>query len=385
MPERTKRIFISDIHMGDERSWTAPHSYVWFEKNVSLLADFLNDILQSPDVKELIILGDLFDKWIVPADYTPIAGLATICSSRVYAPVIAALKALAADRDIGLTYVPGNHDMALGPAGINANRQFLEDFFKGMNFICEETLPLGIYRNGTIVAEHGNRYCLFNAPDIESNSGASFLPLGYFIARLDACKACRSGRSCSVFDTFIKMVEEYLAGNTNFVEDVFLAVARDCGKGNGGIDTAGLPGYADSISVGDLASRFARIADRWGRIPGTRKVDAVMAAKGDQLGLFSVAKAVYFEDAGPRVVIFGHTHKAEMLQEFENPSNPDFICDPDTSPCRTIYVNSGAWVDSAAFGCTYVEVEEVENRLYVRVRAYPGKNVLNGWRGFVQI
>ena len=386
MPDRTKRIFISDIHMGDERSLTAPHSYVWFRNNVSLLADFLKDLLQAPDIKEMIILGDLFDQWIIPANYTPIPRLETICSSRLYAPVIAGLKALAASQDIKLTYVPGNHDMALSRAGIGDTRQFLEGYFNGMNFLCEETMPLGTYRNGTTVAEHGNRYCLFNAPDRVSNAGTCFLPLGYFISRLDSYKVCEKGKPCSFFDILIKTAED-LRGNTQFVEDTFLATAEDCGLANGTIEVAGLPGYGNWIPVGDIASRFRQIAAHWGQVPGTGNVDAIMAAEGegDQLGLFPAAKASYFKDnPEARVVIFGHTHTAEIERDFENPGNPNYIVDPDVTPCRTIYANSGAWIDSAKYGCTYVETEEVGNRLHVSVKAYPGKNIISGWKGFVE-
>ena len=310
--------------------------------------------------------------------------LETICSGRPYAPVINGLKSLAASQDIELTYVPGNHDMAFDPAGIDTTKQFLRDFFKGMNVLCEETAPLGTFKNGAIAAEHGNRYCLFNAPDLASNSGASFVPLGYFISRLDAYKVCRSGSPCSVFDTFIKFMEEFIKGNDNFVEDVFLATAQDCAPGNTTIEVAGLPGYGDPIPVGDVASRFKEIAARWGQIPGTKNVDAATAAQGDQFGLFEAAKTVYFQDnPSSRVVIFGHTHTADMQREFENPENPNYICDPDTTPCRTIYANSGTWIDSSKYGCTYVETEEEGNRLHVRVKSYPENNVVKDWRGFV--
>jgi UDP-2,3-diacylglucosamine pyrophosphatase LpxH len=386
MSQKAKRIFISDIHMGDVRSWSAHHSYVWFRENVSLFADFLNDLLRAPDVIEVIILGDLFDQWFIPANYSPIPRLETICTSQVYAPVIAALKALAASEDVKLAYVPGNHDMALSPAGIDETRQFLESFFSGINFICDQTIPLGLYRNGTLVAEHGNRYCLFNAPDSASNSGACFLPLGYFISRLDAYRVCWKGSPCSVLDIFINLAQKYLEGNARFVEDVFLATARDCGLLEGSVDVSGLPGYGGKISVSDIAARFSLIADKWGEIPGTESIDAFTAAKDDAFGLFTAAKNVYFHPAPrSRVVIFGHTHRADMLREYENPGNPNYIVDPETTPCRTIYANCGAWIDGATFGCTYVETSEDTDRLYVSVKAYPGNNVINGWKGFVTL
>ncbi len=386
MAERTRRIFISDIHMGDQRSFVSPNSYVWFRDNVALLAGFLNAMLQTPDVREVIILGDLFDQWIVPADFTPITKLEAICSNPVYDPVIQGLKALAASGDITLTYVPGNHDMSLEPAAIKDTRQFFEDFFRGINFCGEKTGPLGTYKSGVIAAEHGNRYCLFNAPDLESNSGGCFLPLGYFISRLDAYKVCRTGLPCGVFDVFAGFVREYLKGNTNFVEDVFLATARECGLLDGAFQVAGLPGYGDEISVALIASRFMRIATNWAKAPGREKVDALMALEAEELGLFAAARAVYLHDAAQaRVVVFGHTHTAEMQRAFENPGNPNYIADPDTTPCRTIYANSGAWVDSARYGCTYVETREENNRLRVSVKGYPENVIINGWRGFLEI
>jgi UDP-2,3-diacylglucosamine pyrophosphatase LpxH len=60
MANRTKRIFISDIHLGDEESMTAPHPYGWFKENIPLLAQFLEKQRTAVDVKEVVILGDLF-------------------------------------------------------------------------------------------------------------------------------------------------------------------------------------------------------------------------------------------------------------------------------------------------------------------------------------
>jgi metallophosphoesterase superfamily enzyme len=66
MPERNKTIFISDIHLGDQRSWEAkPHPYCWFMDNINKLALFLTEIRKDASVKELVILGDLFDTWII--------------------------------------------------------------------------------------------------------------------------------------------------------------------------------------------------------------------------------------------------------------------------------------------------------------------------------
>jgi UDP-2,3-diacylglucosamine pyrophosphatase LpxH len=101
---RTKRVFISDIHMSDERSMTAQNPYCWFKKNIRILERFLDEQLQSTDVKEVVILGDLFETWVVPTNYEPLTSFADICSNPANKPVIDKLKALAAHREIKLAY-----------------------------------------------------------------------------------------------------------------------------------------------------------------------------------------------------------------------------------------------------------------------------------------
>jgi hypothetical protein len=44
MAVRNKRIFISDIHLGDNRSMNDPNHFGWFKKNIPLLAKFLGEI-----------------------------------------------------------------------------------------------------------------------------------------------------------------------------------------------------------------------------------------------------------------------------------------------------------------------------------------------------
>jgi UDP-2,3-diacylglucosamine pyrophosphatase LpxH len=108
---RTKKVFISDIHMSDERSMNARNPYCWFKKNIPVLEGFLDEQLQSTDVKEVVILGDLFETWVVPTNHEPLTSFVNICSNTANKPVIDKLKALAAHSEIKLAYVPGNHDM----------------------------------------------------------------------------------------------------------------------------------------------------------------------------------------------------------------------------------------------------------------------------------
>jgi hypothetical protein len=74
-----------------------------------------------------------------------------------------------------------------------------------------------------------------------------------------------------------------------------------------------------------------------------------------------------------------------MHNDYVNTGSPDYVVNPDETPCQTIYANSGAWTDDAKHGCTYVETEEVANRLYVRVKGYPSQTVIDNCQGFVEI
>ncbi len=120
----TKKIFISDIHLGDTRSFANTHPYGWFRNNILHLADFLTEMRNDPEVAEVVILGDLFDEWVIPADADPLTSCAAICDNPANLPVIGALQQLANNKK--LTYVPGNHDMAWSSTDLAATQRFIE-------------------------------------------------------------------------------------------------------------------------------------------------------------------------------------------------------------------------------------------------------------------
>jgi UDP-2,3-diacylglucosamine pyrophosphatase LpxH len=95
-PGGSRRIFISDIHMGDERSMkpVAPHSYSygWLQKNITKLPNFLYDQLHAQDVGQVVILGDLFDQWVIPTDFDPLPRLDDICNNPANQGIIDNLK-----------------------------------------------------------------------------------------------------------------------------------------------------------------------------------------------------------------------------------------------------------------------------------------------------
>jgi hypothetical protein len=382
MGNRTKRIFISDIHLGDDRSMSAPNPYGCLKKNIPVLAQFLEDQRRATDVKEVVILGDLFDAWIIPVNYAPLTSFDKICSNGANKPIIDSLQALAASPDIKLAYVPGNHDMGMNVAGISATKQFMEKNFPGIRYFCNNTVPLGSYNVGTLAAEHGNRYCLFNAPDTWT-APDTFLPLGYFISRVVTYKVLTTGQEGDPRDIFITFLQEFMK-HPDFIEDLFKAIAADAGLKSGDmIQMSGVPGYPDTMTVQETGRRFRNLIRNWEKTPGN--INVPTAIMGDLENLSYAASLVYFLpfSSNTNIVIFGHTHIPTMSKNYGSNSLPDDTGAAKKIPCSRIYANSGTWVDLGKYGCTYVETEEVtdERRHYVRLKKYPSNTCID--EGFV--
>lgn len=381
MTPASKKIFISDIHLGDERSLEQPNPYGWINSNISNLANFLDEQINASDVTEMVILGDLFDTWVIPTDIDPLASFANICSNQVNLPIIDALRKLAA-KGI-LSYVPGNHDMPFSTAGLDVTKQFIESKFPGIRYICDSDLPNGVYRSGKLVAEHGNRYCLFNAPDPWTDA-PSFLPIGYFISRLVAYKVHTTGTPEDFHDILKRFIVK-LIKRPNFVKDLFEAIAEDAGlRFDADIDMNGLTAFSNPTKVGNISSIYGQLIENWEKNDRNR-IGWETATISDAGDLSLAADRVYFSIFGSEqnIVIFGHTHKADLKKNYLMEAAPDVQNIHLDLPCRSIYANCGTWVDSVR--STYVETQEDvdSERHYVRLWTYPSKKLLQ--EGFVEL
>ncbi|MCG2772952.1 MAG: metallophosphoesterase [Desulfobacterales bacterium] len=369
-PGRMKKIFISDIHLGDERSFAPHYPYGWIRSNISNLANFLEEQLNNPDVAEIVILGDLFDTWVIPTNLDPLASFVNICGNQANSPIIEALKKLAG-KGI-LSYVPGNHDMAFSGADLAEAKQFMASVFPGIRYSCDPDLPVGVYRSGKIVAEHGNRYCLFNAPDTWTNQ-PSFLPLGYFISRLVAYKVSKTGTNEDFHDILKIFIQQYWESQ-NFIRDIFIAVAANATLNTDDpINMTGTSGFPPT--VGDIGTFYEGLIENWGQ--NHPDISWRSAALNDGLGdLSQAAIKAYFSTLGSdqNIIIFGHTHRAVLKSDILEPApgGPDKLVD---LPCPAIYANCGTWVDSVE--STYVETQEDADtgRHHVRLWTYPDKTL----------
>jgi UDP-2,3-diacylglucosamine pyrophosphatase LpxH len=384
MADRNKRIFISDIHMGDARSLQAQNPYGWFKENIHILANFLADQMKAPDLQEVIILGDLFDDWVIPTEDAPLINYKEICDNLDNEPVIDGLKALAVSKDIKLFYVPGNHDMGMNAAGVADIRDYLTKTFSGMRYICNNDEPWGVYNLGILAAEHGDRYCLFNAPDKWTIPLGTFLPIGYFITRMVAHKVKATGQQEDYHDILVKFLKD-LFEKPSLVADIFDAIAGDAGlEDNDIINTIGIPDYPAQVTVNAMKVRFSNLIQSWKNYPGN--IDSMLAII-DDMGNLSAPAHKFYLDHYVNIVIFGHTHVPvlEKNYDFDIKTPGGQVQKSPDDPCTGIYANSGSWVDSCKDGCTYVETEEIPNqgRHYVRLKRYPGDTVID--EGFVKI
>ncbi|MCK4764183.1 MAG: metallophosphoesterase [Candidatus Aminicenantes bacterium] len=371
-----KRIFISDIHMGDKRSTESgtpppPYAYRWFrnikkknENRPQMLTDFLeNHILKDETINEVIILGDLFDEWVVPPNMDPseppypnqIEAVADAPQNR---PVIKHLQTLATKGK--LTYVTGNHDM-LGTT--KENKALIENILKGVKYIGDK--GLGAYKTEDgIFAEHGHKYCLFNAPwaNTGGSSGfaASILPLGFFLARLDAGYVAQKGEGFNFLEFLWDAIKR--KHKSNFTEEKHETIAEEIDgiiidafkifhsdkvfSGQDGVVLDGLGGIPGTVKWKEIEDRSARIFSQWKEYHPDNE-SAFHAALNDT-GDLEIAAKFLFEQQQGKIVIFGHTHAWKFQKHCLEKGHH-------------IYANTGAWVNKKP--CTFVNTEfDTESR-----------------------
>lgn len=362
--KRTRRIFISDIHMGDKRSLNPPspytHPYGWLsEERADLLADFLEkEIMESDKVKELIILGDLLDEWVCPTGLKP-AKFLEVMNAEHNSKAVKNLQTIASpDVDVDLYYAPGNHDMLLDKA-------FMEKHFKGIHF-CEDPDKkeyIGVFQADGIAAEHGSQYTFFCAPNPGQAYG-HWLPIGFFLSRVAAEKNAREGGKPDILDILENFIHEFM-DKPEFIKDLFIAIAEDCGlKEDSPIKMAGLDNFPDVLTVKEVGDVYADAVKQWDAVK-PNGLSASAAIYNELVGLRGPAMKEYFRPNKARIVVCGHTHHAMLIGMNRD---MDFFRTFDQNGCGYLYANSGTWIDS--HDCSYIETEIKGNRHFVRWYEY---------------
>ena len=305
-----KRIFISDIHLGDDARYRDPvperrARFIPSEHGGRLLNFLDRQVLAKKDsVKDLVLLGDVFDTWVCPFDDLP-PTYDSIFSSKENKPILDSLRRIAAS-NINLYYVHGNHDYDLTEDRLQAE---IPGIITNPEGYKDTELKL--------FAEHGHRFTLFNQSYSEVADG---LPIGYPITRL----AEHLGGYVRGFKDLI-----------GYMDDVF-----DLVTGEANIYEAILDGLADRVDAEQIVMSdretisVDKVKSQYKNLPyhdQPLKVARMLASEGD-LEKFGDRMS---EEHGYKVVVLGHTHTAKIDKDSL------FVKD-------RVYVNSGNWCGKEA-------------------------------------
>ena len=334
--QRNMIVVISDLHLGPDLAYTE------CKNNLKALEKLLYKIKNSANVKELVIAGDMLDEWFVPANIDTYNGQSQANYVQRIATtnkgVIDAFNAIIQEGKILVTYVPGNHDLTITAENISL-------ILPGINQARDTSLGLGTYVPNDLpilAIEHGHRYNFFCAPDPISNqtiAQGSIIPPGYFFTRIAA-----------------------------------LHVAQECTIAGDTIPEPSLNTTGGEIDV----NLYKGIQDSWSQRQALNNVPVniptLQAIKNSASSTESdnQAKTQYFlnPNSNKRIVIFGHSHDAKI------------IASTNTNGQKTIYANSGTWVDhnnvaptTTNFVVITPQTSDASSKTYVKLYNYMNETV----------
>ncbi len=353
--ERTQIIIISDLHLGID------DDFAEINKNRQALVNFLNQVKNSSEVKELIIAGDMLDEWFLPMDYQMPDSKADFFDALAAnnQTVVDAFNQIISEGNIKVTYVPGNHDILLTAAE-------MERIFPGIHQVRDEVQGLGTYvagENSEIAVEHGHKYNFFCAPDTISNrditkNDSSVLPVGYFFTRIATSSVIEGHpKSDNELYEMIPNKDDEVQFNSYLYYQTWKGILSGLPVSERFSDKViktNVDGFTEDYSINDVLPRqneidgtiefnlYKGIQETWDERQTNNGVKNKISAEDAIIGASSnaftdhQAKTQFFDiDATIRIVIFGHTHDAKILP-MKNLENE-----------KTIYVNSGTWIDNA--------------------------------------
>lgn len=395
---------ISDIHLGDSRA--LEQDYAWFNKNKNSLVSFLDSLEKRKDIKTLAIAGDLFDEWVSPIDVSAYPNYSAshkdfiLDIKEANKEVIEAIAALKKG-GIDIFYVNGNHDMLVDAQDIEAV------FGKGIVSYCGDFFnsqaALGTFydKDLKLIVEHGHRYDFFNAPyrqifkDLNGNNAISILPPGFFAAKLSASASLSQEKGikleASKMEEIAKEFSALEKDNSKsrdtklyaFAWNVtldFLSIPQSRYKIRNiktGIDyfegLYSIEDFAPYLSNGALIDKrkiFKNIEKDWENTQKTNGIDGIkqpfiplakaILADGITSYFDDMARSQYFDNtnSGVRIVIFGHSHEAKLITHYA-----------DTPSKKSIYANSGTWIDNSKISRNYVIVnpDKKAGKIFVSV------------------
>ena len=307
--KKEKTLFISDVHLAAGKEWD------WFNKDKEgpFLIKFFeyvgNRSVKDKDIKELVLLGDIFDLWVCPHDVKPHTFDEII---KKQSDVINAIKKAA--NKVKIIYINGNHDFRVTENDIN------KAFDGKVKFIEKQ------YRRGNVLAEHGHNSALFNRPD-PINDPVLKLPLGYYITRLHtSLKLSRLEKNKMIFPAINELLE--MAGEQKMAETV-LDIMKDAvekSEDQDVVEKFTMGHISKDQDYEDIRFRYQDLFGYWLEKVGYWQVTQMLMSEVNRLG--SVADSLCKN--GVDIVIFGHSHDTKMEKDSLFVKN-------------RIYANCGYW------------------------------------------
>ncbi len=362
--KRTLIVCISDIHLG------ANDSYAEINGNRDVLVNFLNHVRISPNVKELVIAGDLIDEWFVPMNLDTFNGKTQLDFVKSVAsnnkPVIDAFNNIIKDGKVKVTYVPGNHDLLI-------NSEDIQSIMPGISE-TRDVRGLGAYTPpdfSEVIIEHGHRYNFYCAPDYSNQfltQTDSILPPGYFFTRM-ATSAVVQGRPEINID--FPAVQKNDLGEVQSLYFLYWNVWKGLisdfpveeGLDKKAIKT-GIDGFTECYAINDVlpyqnskndyidVNLYGGIIETWDERQNKNLVSVKIPTdeavlKGTFASHLDEQSSVQFfdnSDSDKRIVIFGHSHEARVITSFNEKGE------------KQVYVNSGTWIDKNKCTMTFVVI-----------------------------
>jgi UDP-2,3-diacylglucosamine pyrophosphatase LpxH len=362
--ERSLVICISDIHLGIN------DIYSEITGNRDALVKFLNQVRVSPNVKELVIAGDLIDEWFIPMNLDTFNGKTQRDFVKSVAfnnkPVIDAFNEIISDNNVKVTYVPGNHDILIDSDDI-------QSIMPGISQ-ARDVRGLGVYTPDDVpemLIEHGHRYNFYCAPDISNRSLTgtdTILPPGYFFTRM-ATSSVIQGRPKR--DVDLPVVNKNNLGLDQYRYFLYWNVWKGLVTDfpiNEGLDekviNTGIDGFTDSYAINDVlpyqdsadesikVNLYDGIIESWDErqklnlVPVNIPVEEAVLRGAFASFLDDQSGIQFFDnpDSDKRIVIFGHSHEARVITSLNEKQE------------KNIYVNSGTWIDKNKCTMTFVAI-----------------------------
>ena len=380
---------ISDIHLG------ANDSYAEINRNRDALVNFLNQVRVSPNVKELVIAGDLIDEWFVPMDLDTFNGKTQLDFVKAVAlnnkPVIDAFNRIIKDGKIKVTYVPGNHDLLIDSEDIQSVMPGISEArdIKGLGAYTPVDFP-------EVVIEHGHRYNFYCAPDFSNRSITktdSILPPGYFFTRMATSSVIQG---CPKRNDLLPSVNKNKLGEVQYLYFLYWNVWKGLITSfpvKEGLDekiiSTGIDGFTDFYAINDIlpyqnseegyidVKLHKGIIESWGERQNNNLVPVKIHAEEAVLKgalashLDDQSSVQYFNNpnSNKRIVVFGHSHEARVITSFNRKQE------------KNVYVNSGTWIDKNKYPTmTFVVIIPQKNKdsapVYVNLYQYsPGGDI----------